>query len=188
VLSSCVILRIKHSDIEFILSTLGRLWLSGIQVDWAGFYKDELRHRISLPTYPFERQRYWAEAQQPTRKLLYVKRGCQKKSDIAECFYLPSWKRSFTAQALDGKDLRIKSFVGSCLWMSVVLGPRLLKQLEQQGQEVIAVKIGEKFAPVGQGIYTINPGAKEDYSALIKEMDTRGRFPKKSSIYGVSPK
>ncbi|MCK4826198.1 hypothetical protein KA005_61215, partial [bacterium] len=49
----------EKSDIAFILNTLGRLWLAGIHVDWHGFYADENRHRLPLPTYPFERTRHW---------------------------------------------------------------------------------------------------------------------------------
>jgi thioesterase domain-containing protein/malonyl CoA-acyl carrier protein transacylase len=52
----------EKSDVAFILNTLGQLWLAGIQVNWSGFYADESRHRLPLPTYPFERQRYWSEA------------------------------------------------------------------------------------------------------------------------------
>lgn len=54
----------EKSDVAFILDTLGQLWLAGIQVDWSGFYTDEIRHRLPLPTYPFERQRYWCEAEE----------------------------------------------------------------------------------------------------------------------------
>jgi phthiocerol/phenolphthiocerol synthesis type-I polyketide synthase E len=46
-------------DRAFILSTLGNLWLAGIEPDWAGVHRDERRSRVQLPTYPFERQRYW---------------------------------------------------------------------------------------------------------------------------------
>ncbi len=51
----------QKSDVGFILNTLGRLWLAGIQVDWSGFYADENRHRLPLPNYPFERKRYWID-------------------------------------------------------------------------------------------------------------------------------
>ncbi len=51
----------QHSDVEYLLNTLGQLWLAGIQVDWSGFYAHERRRRLPLPTYPFERQRYWIE-------------------------------------------------------------------------------------------------------------------------------
>ncbi|MBE7384647.1 MAG: acyltransferase domain-containing protein [Leptolyngbya sp. SIO1E4] len=51
----------QASDVMFLLKTLGRLWLEGIPVDWSGFYTPERRYRIPLPTYPFERKRYWIE-------------------------------------------------------------------------------------------------------------------------------
>jgi acyl transferase domain-containing protein len=45
----------------FLLSTLGRLWLAGVPLNWQGYYANEKRQRVILPTYPFERQRYWIE-------------------------------------------------------------------------------------------------------------------------------
>lgn len=61
VLSSVRHPREQKSDVACILNTLGKLWLAGIEVDWSGFYRDENRHRVPLPTYPFERQRCWIE-------------------------------------------------------------------------------------------------------------------------------
>jgi len=49
------------SDLDFILTALGRLWLGGARMDWSVFYAAEKRQRISLPTYPFERRRYWID-------------------------------------------------------------------------------------------------------------------------------
>jgi phthiocerol/phenolphthiocerol synthesis type-I polyketide synthase E len=48
-------------DQQFLLATLGELWLSGATVDWPSYYRAERRRRIPLPTYPFQRQRYWIE-------------------------------------------------------------------------------------------------------------------------------
>jgi acyl transferase domain-containing protein len=44
-----------------LLNALGRLWLADVTVDWAGFYARERRRRVPLPTYPFERRRFWVE-------------------------------------------------------------------------------------------------------------------------------
>ena len=52
----------QSSDVAFLLNTLGRLWLSGVEPDWTSFYENEERMRVPLPAYPFERQRYWVEA------------------------------------------------------------------------------------------------------------------------------
>jgi acyl transferase domain-containing protein len=51
----------ESSDHACILNTVGKLWASGVAIDWKSFHKDERRSRVSLPTYPFERQRYWIE-------------------------------------------------------------------------------------------------------------------------------
>ena len=69
----------QKSDIAFILNTLGRLWLAGVQVDWSGFYRDEKRHRVPLPTYPFERQRYWVEPVNQPRGFLASRAGLTSK-------------------------------------------------------------------------------------------------------------
>jgi len=49
----------EQPDTAFLLNTLGRLWLAGVNINWSDFYAEERRHRVPLPTYPFERQRYW---------------------------------------------------------------------------------------------------------------------------------
>ena len=64
-LSSMRHLREAQSDEEFLLGILGKLWLAGAKIDWGGFYGQERRHRLPLPTYPFERQRYWVDPKKP---------------------------------------------------------------------------------------------------------------------------
>lgn len=49
-------------DLEHLLTAAGRLWAAGVAIDWAQFYAGQRRRRVPLPTYPFERQRYWIEA------------------------------------------------------------------------------------------------------------------------------
>ncbi|HET9477695.1 MAG TPA: MupA/Atu3671 family FMN-dependent luciferase-like monooxygenase, partial [Pyrinomonadaceae bacterium] len=51
----------EQSEIELFLKTVGRLWLAGVEIDWSRFYAGQPRWRVQLPTYPFERQRYWID-------------------------------------------------------------------------------------------------------------------------------
>jgi amino acid adenylation domain-containing protein len=44
-----------------LLKAVGQLWLEGVQVNWAALHAPEERHRVGLPTYPFERKRYWID-------------------------------------------------------------------------------------------------------------------------------
>jgi len=49
------------ADLDTMLNSLGRLWLLAFEPNWDGFYSTEKRRRVPLPTYPFERKRYWIE-------------------------------------------------------------------------------------------------------------------------------
>jgi RES domain-containing protein len=50
------------ADTRALANTVGRLWCEGVAVDWAAYAKSRGGRRIPLPTYPFERRRYYLEA------------------------------------------------------------------------------------------------------------------------------
>ncbi|ERT05437.1 methyltransferase domain protein, partial [Lyngbya aestuarii BL J] len=51
----------KQDNWQTILSSLSQLYVAGVEINWLGFDKDYSRQRVALPTYPFQRQRYWFE-------------------------------------------------------------------------------------------------------------------------------
>src|SRR5271165_3612341 len=56
-----VTLRKGRGEWEQVLESLGRLYERGAEVEWEGFDRGTGRRRVALPTYPFQRQRYWVE-------------------------------------------------------------------------------------------------------------------------------
>ncbi len=50
-----------ENDSLALMNALGALWVAGVQPNWAALYPGVQRQRVSLPTYPFERKRYWIE-------------------------------------------------------------------------------------------------------------------------------
>ncbi|MEV5238427.1 type I polyketide synthase [Streptomyces cinnamoneus] len=48
-------------EAQAVLAALGRLHLHGLPVDWHRVYAGSGARRVDLPTYPFQRQRYWLE-------------------------------------------------------------------------------------------------------------------------------
>ncbi len=60
-------LRKDGDDWRNILDTLGHLYAHGIEIDWAGFDSPYHRRKVSVPTYPFQRGRYWLDLC-PTRQ------------------------------------------------------------------------------------------------------------------------
>ena len=51
----------RDQELSNLLAALGRLWLAGATPDWKTYYQHEHRRRVVLPTYPFERKRFWPD-------------------------------------------------------------------------------------------------------------------------------
>ncbi len=60
VVSSLPPAKATRSGDEQWLHAMGQLWLEGINLNWSKFHAQQ-RRRLPLPSYPFERQRYWIE-------------------------------------------------------------------------------------------------------------------------------
>ena len=53
----------RQDDRAVLLTALGKLWLAGARVHWPATHGDARRLRVELPTYPFERRRYWIDTE-----------------------------------------------------------------------------------------------------------------------------
>ncbi len=56
-------LRRMRGEWEQMLESLGRMYIRGAEIDWEGYDRVYERRRVSLPTYPFEAKRYWADVE-----------------------------------------------------------------------------------------------------------------------------
>ncbi|MEM7129853.1 MAG: beta-ketoacyl synthase N-terminal-like domain-containing protein [Chloroflexota bacterium] len=54
-------IRKRQSDWQQMLSSLGELYVYGATIDWSSFDQPYQRRKVALPTYPFQRQRYWID-------------------------------------------------------------------------------------------------------------------------------
>ena len=120
-----------------LLSTLGQLWLAGASVDWSSFQAGQRRQRIALPTYPFERQRYWIDQIDPAR------RPTTDSLPVAEDrLRTPVWRQSALLPA--GGSPR------GHRWLVVADDSALMAELDDRlraaGREVTTVSAGESFA------------------------------------------
>ncbi|NEO43855.1 MAG: SDR family NAD(P)-dependent oxidoreductase [Moorea sp. SIO4A3] len=61
-------LRPGQEDWQQMLQSLAQLYVRGVKVDWLGFDNYYSRSKVVLPTYPFQRQRYWIETDNQDHK------------------------------------------------------------------------------------------------------------------------
>lgn len=157
----------EQSDIAFLLNTLGKLWINGVKIDWANIYTNQHSHRIPLPTYPFERQRYWIDPQnEPIASDSAIK---------ADWLYLPSWERDLLTSALKQEKLP------KACWLIFVdasgIGSNIAQQLTLAGQDVITVAIGESFTELDYRAFAIHPKNRDDYYTLLEDLSWRELKP-----------
>ena len=162
----------KQSDLSFLLTSLGKLWLENVHIDWEGFYGDEKRHRIPLPTYPFERKRFWVDPQEQPE---VPQVSDEKKPDIADWFYLPSWKRAPLASSAIS-DISKPS--GWAIFSDAYgVGEQLAARLRDEEHTVFTVIPGTTFKKESEQQFTINPSVPEDYDALFDEFRNMENIP-----------
>ncbi|MDZ8184115.1 MAG: SDR family NAD(P)-dependent oxidoreductase [Nostoc sp. ChiSLP02] len=169
----------QQSDVSFLLHTLGQLWLFGVNIDWSEFYSEQRHHRLPLPTYPFEKQRYWIEPKKPGQDNNHSSVSLAKQPDIADWFYIPYWKPSLPPAKLDSQELVnekscILVFLDKCGF-----GINLVKQLEKQNLDVVKVKVGDSYTILNKSEYTINPESHHDYDVLFEELFKQNKLPQK---------
>jgi acyl transferase domain-containing protein/acyl carrier protein len=164
--------RDEESDRAFFLLGLGRLWMAGARVDAAPLFAGEQRRRVELPTYPFERQRYWIEApKQPWG----AARSASAKKDAAEWFYVPTWKSALPVRPLAPRN----GAASTSRWLLFVdasgLGERLAERLRAAGDVVVTVRPGRGFSGGPRSGFEIDPGSPAAYERVLKALSEDGR-------------
>ncbi|MGZ5071278.1 MAG: amino acid adenylation domain-containing protein [Methylobacter sp.] len=163
-------------DHQTMLTALGKLWLAGASVDWFAVHEPTRPSRIALPTYPFERQRYWIDGKDAPVGNSPIRRNSKEK--LADWFYLPSWKISAPLNLW----LEQEQTPEPADWLLFVddygLGDSLAEQLEELGQTVVTVKAGKEWSQLSSNAYALNPETVEDYEILLNELSARQNLPR----------
>ena len=170
-LSSCRHRRESGDDLAYLHEALGRMWLAGVSIDWDGLYRGDRPQRIPLPTYPFQRQRYWIDPTPASDRMAAVSENT--RLDPEEWFYEPSWKRSSLAVSASGKGSEtprgILVFCGSG-----DQGEAVGRLLSDRGHLVVRVEAAPSFGKLAPDRFRVRPANTEDLRALLQELDNAG--------------
>jgi acyl transferase domain-containing protein len=185
-------------DPSFLLDTVGQLWIAGLAVDWSALHQGEDVRRIPLPTYPFQRQRFWIEPdleaasrsaeplEQPARSPASRThphsrttdngsvKGTVNENGIDDWFYERKWKHS-QRPSLAG--------VEPTCWIlfqdSIGLGKQIAVQLRGAGHKIVEVFPGDRYRRSGRRKFMVRPGVRADYDALLADLIRQKLTPRK---------
>ncbi|MER7444435.1 SDR family NAD(P)-dependent oxidoreductase [Micromonospora avicenniae] len=147
-------------DLATLLGAAAVLWCAGTPVRLGA---DPQARRVPLPTYPFQRRRYWVDPDPEQQAAATVETGPRP---LPEWFAVPVWRQAAPQPRTEP--------LGRCLVL--VDGPRgdaLLAGLRAGGADPIEVRPGDDFAATPTG-YRLRPGSREDYDALVAALTADG--------------
>jgi hypothetical protein len=142
----------QTNDLTMLMQSIARLWVNGVEVEWSGLHDHERRLRVSLPTYPFERSRFWLKPDpRKAPEVMPVDDG--KRADVADWFYVPGWTASSIPTGSPKGDGRPWLILGDGAFADVIE-----QQLIGSGETVRRVSFGKHF----------NPSRAEDMAGLFE--------------------
>ncbi len=160
----------EENDRDHWLTALGKLWIWNVPVEWKGVYSGQRRLRVSLPTYPFERQRYCIE---PATAAPAVKTpsAIAERKDPSEWLYVPSWKRAVSRTIpIEKGGLALIFRDEDAKWDAAVNALRATYR-------TLEVRNSESSRSTGAGMWEVNSDQLEDVRTFFGELQTSGQWP-----------
>ncbi|KPV60120.1 JamP [Paenibacillus sp. A3] len=165
-----------------VLQALGELWSAGADIDCAAWHEGKARRRLPLPTYPFERYRYYLEKK--VRALpaasadAAAAAGQERRADMVDWFYAPVWKQTFLPpQTPVSGDAAPHKRTYLLFHDRHGLGEALSEGLKNKGHDVVAVLEGGGFRQVEEDVFTVHPAQGRSYEELLHALAAQQRFP-----------
>ncbi|GAA4552146.1 type I polyketide synthase [Amycolatopsis samaneae] len=163
---------------EAVHAAQGRLWLSGVGVDWDAYHEGERRSRVPLPGYPFQRERYWIEerpAAPVTTKAASIDLSGDPREllsslprkELRDWYYLPAWRQAVPPPAAEPpRDGPWLVFADAGPVADAVAG-------KLAGARIVRVTAGSGFAAIDDDTFTVRPGEAGDYTKLVDRVRPR---------------
>lgn len=153
----------KDDDLgdRFVRQAVGDLWAAGYKLDFTDIDVENVGRRISLPTYPFARERHWLEAPH-TPDNAEGDSGLRRGDDLGTWFHAASWRRQpwlETVPMLAGRRVLVLADENA---FSTALCAALL----QAGADVLRAEADDVFADRGDGAFSVRPADVADWERL----------------------
>ena len=148
----------KTNDYHQFLTALGKIWQSGIKIDWEKLEPNNSQKHISIPTYPFQKQRYWIK---PDNKAL---------SFDVSIKYKPIWSRqeNYKKLALPKlSNLTNKQYSWVVFEDSKGISKHIISILRKNNITPVTITFSKNYKNEENTAFTIDPTKKEHYLQFL---------------------
>ncbi|WCM94334.1 acyltransferase domain-containing protein [Acidovorax sp. NCPPB 2350] len=138
------------------------LWTAGVDIDWDALQDGAGRRRVPLPTYPFQRQRFWVQpAPVGTRQA--------GPTQAPGLFYRPGWRSAAEHSTVPAEAPKAGDGVLLLDGEGLSLTGRLAALLEARGARVVRAGAAGRFECLAPGRYGMRMAERADHAALWRE-------------------
>jgi amino acid adenylation domain-containing protein len=165
-----------QNDQACLLAGLGKIWETGLEPDWHTFYENEIRRKVNLPTYAFDKLKYpvIVDAFKMVSEMM-ADNAMSKNKDLDSWFYQPVWKIAPPVKAPVTTE-KITTLICSD---SLGVADQLQAKLESEGGVTVAVKAGERFSRQSPVFFTLNTESIADFEELWSALKAGGNLPQR---------
>lgn len=145
---------------DFFYTSGGSLWAHGVDIDWTKWGQPSAGRRRALPTYPFQRQRYWLDPGERAATPAPIALQTAGRAAFDDWFYVTDWHTVSpgTARRALGRVLVFGGANG--------LGKSLARALAGAAENVLELEVGPRFESE-EGLLRIRPDRAEDWERVI---------------------
>ncbi|GAA3836685.1 hypothetical protein GCM10022226_68320 [Sphaerisporangium flaviroseum] len=170
-----------------LVEAVGRLWLAGVPVDWAGYQKDRPVAKVGLPSYPFQRERYWVDP--PAGHATRASAASGQAAGLpGSAPGLATGLPGTAAPGPEGPHVQVMAprwtvaelpaetrILSRCVLLADATGvaDALAESLRSGGTDVVTVRAGDAFTKVPGG-YLLDYGSEPDRAALVGRLAADG--------------
>lgn len=166
-------------DDAWFVGTVARLWACGVEADWAHIWGTAGRHRVVLPTYAFQRARYFIEPGVQAVFPPVAEPG--RIDDIGHWGHVPRWRQRHAAGGEEALEALAEHPQRWLMFMDRSgLAQGVAARLRDAGHEVIEVIAGDAFAQVSPHRFALAPEqGRAGYAQLLAALEEADRLPER---------
>jgi polyketide synthase PksL len=165
------------------LEKIARLWIMGVEIDWSRMSRRASPRRVSLPTYPFAKERCWVNQERPSPRVvqkstLDIRKvaGREQVEEKRRTYYCTQWVMKALATPVERRPA-----IGPILILDVLDGQAqaMKEHLENRSAKgpIVLVKPGKAFREIEPNVYVIDPEREEQFYELVESLKNRALLP-----------
>jgi len=154
---------------------IAALWLSGERINWRSYHSKSIRRKLPLPTYPFEKQRYWPHGQFTTEKnsSFELNNELIAETDLTRCLYQMTWQRLESLEeylTITTSPIYFQKKYWLVLCNQDVFSDRLVSVLNSTDCKVIRVHAAAQFKRLSEKHYEVDAVDRHSYQQLLSAL------------------